>query len=102
MTDVSTTRRTLQEAYRWRDVLWDSILEDLNRRDPAAARDVRDALSQQPLLMYQSRSTRYAAWAWSYLDTQARQEWIWVCEFVQHMWIRGLLDQLKAKDRAVL
>ncbi|MGO8950236.1 MAG: hypothetical protein ACLQUY_21770 [Ktedonobacterales bacterium] len=99
MVDVPTTRQTLQEAHRWRDVLWESIVEDLERRDPPAADAVRETVAHLPVLMYRSRSTWYAARTWRYLDAQARQEWIWVCEFIHEMWIRRSLGNATAGDR---
>ncbi len=99
MVEVSATRQTLLEAYRWRDVLWESIVDDLEQRDPPAAGAVRGAMAQQPVLMYHSRSTWYAARSWGYLDAQARQEWIWVCEYIQKTWIRGLQTTANTGDR---
>lgn len=84
-----TTRERLREALQYRDELWDAVIEDLAERDPRAARTVQEILAQWPELLFSGRSTSYAAWAWSALDTQARSDWIWACETIQEVWIRG-------------
>jgi hypothetical protein len=89
--NVPVARVMLQQAHRWRDVLWTAILKELEQRDPPAAHAVHTTLSQHPTLMFNGRSTWYAAWAWRDLDEQARQDWIWVCEFIQQIWARGAL-----------
>ena len=81
----------LEQALRWRVALWDALLEDLEQRDPLARNKVREALAAKPALMYRGRSTRHAMWAWQALDATAREEWMWVCRFIQEIWIRGEL-----------
>jgi hypothetical protein len=88
---VATLRERVHEAKRWRDALWVSILDDLERRNPAAASTVRETLAQRPRLLYCGHSTASAAWAWSALDAQAREDWIWICETIQQHWIRGVV-----------
>ena len=79
----------LEQALRWRDALWDALLEDLEQRDPSARNKVREVLAAKPVLMYRGRSTRHAMWAWQALDATAQEEWIWACQFVHQIWIRG-------------
>ena len=88
MAVISSTRQTLRQAQLWRDVLWASILDDLAQRNPPVAGAVRETLALYPALAYPGHSTLAARWAWRSLDGQARQDWIWVCQFVQHTWIR--------------
>lgn len=88
--------QALRQAKLWRDVLWASILDDLRQRNPPAANAVREALAQRPALAYCGHSTISASWTWRYLDAQARRDWIWVCQFVQHTWIRGMREVTSA------
>ena len=85
------TQLALHQALRWRDALWVALLADLEQRDPLAANKVREALAARPVLVYLGRSTRYAMWAWQALDASARAEWIWICQYVHEIWIRGEL-----------
>ena len=85
------TRYNLHQALRWRDLLWTSILDDLEWRDPARAQAVYDVLAEQPTVAIVGHSTTGARVAWPYLDTQARDDWLWVAQFVQRVWFRGML-----------
>jgi hypothetical protein len=85
------TRHTLHQALRWRDLLWASILDDLEWRDPARAHAVYDVLAERPTVAIVGQSTASARIAWPYLDLQAREDWVWVAQFVQHAWVRGAL-----------
>jgi hypothetical protein len=85
--------RALAEARRWRDQLWVTILEDLESRDPRAVASARAAMNADNVRAMHGASTHAAALAWPHLDNQARMEWVWVCEFVQRTWIRGMAPE---------
>lgn len=83
------TRFSIRQAHRWRDLLWDSILEDLECRNPASSAAAREAIRVYGIRRVTGDSTRQAVHVWRYLDAQARADWIWCCSFVHHTWIRG-------------
>lgn len=83
----------LEQALLWRDALWDALLEDLEHRDPLARTNAREALAARPALINPGHSTRYAMWAWQALDATARDEWTWICQYVQEIWIRGEMQE---------
>ena len=93
-----TTHDRLREALNSRDALWKAILLGLEQRDPQAADAVRRAFAEKPRFLhaYAGSSTSQAAWAWGFLDAQAREEWIWACETVQQLWIRGVVGNRRA------
>lgn len=94
MTDVAVSiRQATFEACRWRDMLWESLLDDLESRDPAAARAARAIARSQQVRPLVGISTRAAACAWGHLDYQARADWLWICGAVQQIWIRGALER---------
>jgi hypothetical protein len=82
--------RALSEARCWRDQLWVTILEGLETRNPPAGAAARAAMRTATVRALYGASTQAAALAWPHLDHQARMEWVWVCEFVQRTWIRGM------------
>lgn len=82
-------RYAIHQAQRWRDLLWESILEDLEERSPASGAAARAAIRAYAIRRIIGDSTQRAIQAWPYLDAQARADWIWVCHFVHHTWIRG-------------
>jgi hypothetical protein len=67
-----------------------TILEGLETRNPPAGAAARAAMRTATVRALYGASTQAAALAWPYLDHQARMEWVWVCEFVQRTWIRGM------------
>jgi hypothetical protein len=79
--------QAVYDACHWRDVLWESIVADLARRNPAAAEAVAETLARRPVPIYPGRSTQYALWAWSDLDTQARRDWLWACKYFHREWM---------------
>lgn len=82
-------RYSLRQARRWRDLLWASILEDMDRRIPEASRAARAAIHTDSIRQVTGDSTRQATTAWPHMDAQARADWVWVCKFVHRTWIRG-------------
>lgn len=80
---------TLHQALRWRDILWASILDDFKQRNSAGAQAVYSVLAEQPTRAIVGHSTASAKVAWPHLDLRAREDWLWVAQFVQHAWIRG-------------
>lgn len=88
---VPGIRERLRTALEWRDALWDSIFDGLQRRNPAAAHTALEMLARQPRFLYAGRSTSAAALVWSALDAEAREDWIWACEFNQRIWVRGVV-----------
>ncbi len=89
--DVSQLQRRLQKMHALRDEFWDLIVQDLARRNPLAAERVRAIIAEWPIPLQRGRATTFARRAWSALDLQAREDWLWVCEFMQQMWFRGYL-----------
>jgi hypothetical protein len=85
-------RQATVEARRARDLMWGLVLQELEFRNPAAARASRvaaHAMRVRPLVGY---STGAAALAWPHLDYQARADWLWICQTMHHVWIRGALE----------
>ena len=85
--------RALAEARYWRDQLWVTILEDLESRNPPAVAAARAAMHTATVRAIRGAPTHAAALAWPHLDHQARMEWVWVCEFVQQTWMRGIASE---------
>lgn len=82
-------RLTRLQSQRWRDVLWESVLDEYAERNPEGAALARVAGAGATRSLY-GESTGAAARAWSHLDFQAREDWIWVCRFVNRTWIHGM------------
>ena len=94
-TDAAQRVRTArQESERWRDLLWQSIVDDLGERDSDAAAAARTAASASPVRALHGWSTQGALRAWAHLDVQARLDWIWVCQFVNRIWLRSMQEAL--------
>lgn len=89
-------RMTRLQSQRWRDMLWESVLEEFEERDPVAGQRARDAAKASPAHLLYGDSTVAATRAWPYLDVQARLDWIWVCQFVNRTWVHQLQAVLKA------
>ena len=94
MNRAEAIHQAIYDACHWRDVLWETIVADLARRNPAAAQKVAEMLARQPVLIYPGRSTKYAAWAWQDLDTQARRDWLWACRYFHREWVSDALALL--------
>jgi hypothetical protein len=99
MSAIATTY-TLHQALRWRDILWSSILDDFEQRDSAGAQAVYSVLAEQPTRVIVGASTSSARVAWPYLDLQAREDWLWVAQFVQRAWVRGALAGMRQPARS--
>lgn len=89
MDEAESMRQARREACRWRDILWRALLQDLEKRDPSAARAARAVTKSLTVRPLDGVSTREAALAWPYLDYEARADWVWICKAIQHIWIRG-------------
>ena len=85
-----------RQACRWRDLLWESVVDELAERDPAAADAARAAMGQQVTRALYGSSTRDAVRAWPYLDAQARLDWVWVCQYVHTLWVRDLPTEMES------
>ncbi len=90
MTPLDLLRSASQQSLRWRDLLWESVLEELEERNPTVGATVRAAATARPARPLYGASTEDASRAWPYLDTAARLDWIWACEFVNRMWIQTM------------
>lgn len=89
---------SIRQAHRWRDLLWDSILQDLESRNPGSGAAAREAIRSSAIRRVAGDSTRQAVHVWRYLDAQARADWIWCCSFVHHTWIRGAAAAFARED----
>jgi len=94
MDRTEAIRQAVYEARHWRDVLWETIVADLARRNPAAAHQVSETLARHPVPIYPGRSTQYAVWTWRDLDTQARSDWLWACQYFHREWVRDAVALL--------
>lgn len=101
VTSCESMRQIRLKACRWRDILWQSVLEDLAERDPAAARAARAATPpRRGACSASGASTQAAALAWRYLDYEARKDWLWICTAMQQMLMRGALELQRAIGHA--
>jgi hypothetical protein len=91
MITAETIREAVHQAHHWRDVLWRSVIEDLEHRNPVAAQAARQAIQTQQAYQLVGSATQRAVLAWPNLDAQARCDWIWACQYVQRAWLRGYL-----------
>ena len=91
MITAETIREAVHQAHHWRDVLWRSVIEDLEQRNPATAQAARQAIQTRQAYQIVGSATQRAVLAWPYLDAQARYDWIWACQYVQRAWLRGYL-----------
>ena len=99
MVRAETIREAVRQAHQWRDVLWRTVMEELEQRNPVAAHAARQATQTQQPYQLVGSATQRALLAWPYLDAQARGDWIWVCEYVQHEWLRGSLAADASDER---
>ena len=93
---VEELRLAWRQACRWRDLLWESVVDELAERDPAAADAARAATGQEGARALYGSSTRDAVRAWPYLDVQARLDWVWVCQLVHTLWARDLATDIES------
>ena len=91
---VEELRQARRQACRWRDLLWESVVDELAERDLAAASAARAAIGQEVARALYGSSTRDAVRAWPYLDVQARLDWVWVCQYVHTLWARDLAPEM--------
>jgi hypothetical protein len=91
MITAETIREVVHQAHQWRDELWRTVIAGLEQRNPAAAHAARQTIQTQQPYQLVGSATQRAALAWPYLDAHARGDWIWVCEYVHHAWLRGSL-----------
>lgn len=85
-------RQATFEARKSCDMMWEVVLEELQRRNPTAAREARVAASAMRVRPLFGFSTRAAAQAWPYLDYQARSDWLWICRTMREIWIQGAIE----------
>jgi hypothetical protein len=90
MASAEEIRRTHQQISRWRDLLWQSVLDEFAERDAIAAEAAWAAIRAQPARALFGASTRDAVAAWPHLDSQARRDWVWVCQLVQNTWMEDI------------
>lgn len=93
MDEAECIRQAMFEAGRARDAMWEVVLLELQSRDPAAARDARAAARPMRVRPLVGSSTHAAALAWPYLDYQARSDWLWICQTMHQIWIRGVMSR---------
>jgi hypothetical protein len=86
-------RSMMRDAHDWRDLLWHAVLREYQTRSPQAAEAAREAIRLRRVRRLRGASTFDAASAWSFLDHQARMDWLWACEFVHQVWFRGHYEQ---------
>ncbi len=79
MIRAETIREAVHQAHHWRDVLWRSVVEDLEQRNPVAAHAARQAIQTAQPYRIVGSATKRAVVAWPHLDAQARGDWMWVC-----------------------
>jgi uncharacterized membrane protein YccC len=96
MASAEELRRALQRLIRWRDLLWQSVLDEFVERDAIAAKAARAAIRAQPARALFGASTRDAVAAWPHLDGQARHDWVWVCQLVHTTWMEDIRSATEA------
>lgn len=90
MASAEEVRQALQRISRWRDLLWQSVLDEFVEHDAIASEAARAAIRAQPARALFGASTRDAVVAWPHLDGQARHDWVWVCQLVYDTWIEDI------------
>jgi hypothetical protein len=83
---VEELRLARRQACQWRDLLWESVVDELAERDLAAASAARTAIGQEVARALYGSSTR---------DAQARLDWVWVCQYVHTLWARDLATEME-------
>lgn len=90
MDKAESIRQAMFESGRARDLMWEAVLQELQSRDPTAARNARAAVDPMRVRPLVGSSTQAAALAWPYLDYQARADWLWICQTMHQIWIRDM------------
>lgn len=98
MVSAETIRFARQRTGRWRDLLWQSVLDEFAERDATAAQAARAVIRAQPVRALFGASTRDAVAAWPHLDVQARLDWVWVCQLVHSAWMDDIRSVIEAAD----
>lgn len=98
MVSAETLRLARQRTGRWRDLLWQSVLDEFAERDAKAAEAARGVIRAQPARALFGASTRDAVAAWPHLDVQARLDWVWVCQIVHNTWMGDLRSATAAAN----
>jgi hypothetical protein len=91
-------RRERQRVGRWRDLLWQSVLNEFAERDATAAEAAWAVIRAQPARALFGASTRDAVEAWPHLDIRARHDWVWVCQLVHRTWMEDIRSATEAVD----
>jgi hypothetical protein len=90
MLSAEAIRREHQRVGRWRDLLWQSVLDEFAERDATAAEAAWAVIRAQPARALFGAATRDAVVAWTHLDVQARSDWVWVCQLVHASWMEDI------------
>ena len=98
MASAEMIRLARQRTGRWRDLLWQSVLDEFEERDAAAAEMARAVIRAQPARALFGASTRDAVVAWPHLDVQARLDWVWICQVMHNIWMGDLRSTIEAAD----
>jgi len=101
---TETIHDAMRNAQRWRDVMWQAVLEGLGERAPDAPQQARTTIQAhagEQVRRIRGSATQEARWAWPHLDAQARDEWIWVCEYIHQTWMRNYLQPATPDDTVV-
>ena len=98
MASAEKIRLERQRTGRWRDLLWQSVLDEFAERDAMAAEAARAAIRAQPARALYGASTRDAIEAWPHLDIQARIDWVWVCQLVHTTWMETIRSATEAAN----
>ena len=96
MTNAEEIRQTRQRISRWRDLLWQSVLDEFAERNATAAEAAWAVIREQPARALFGASTGDAVAAWPHLDGQARQDWVWVCQLVHDTWMEEIRSATEA------
>ena len=98
MASAEEIRQTRQRISRWRDILWQSVLDEFAERNATAAEAAWAVIREQPARALFGASTRDAVAAWPHLDGQARHDWVWVCQLVHNTWMEDIRSATGAID----
>jgi predicted TPR repeat methyltransferase len=98
MASAETIRKALHRVGRWRDLLWESVLDEFAERDATAVEAARAVIRAQPTRAIFGASTRDAVEAWPHLDAQARQDWVCVCQLVHNTWMEDFQSATETAD----
>lgn len=96
MASAEEIRQTRQRISRWRDILWQSVLDEFAERSATAAEAAWAVIREQPVRALFGASTCDAVAAWPHLDGQARHDWVWVCQLVHDTWMEEIRSATEA------